>query len=113
MADAETDSLVELRDALRRFAAERDWDQFHTPRSLAISLSLETAELLEHYQWREVAEDPGKLRDEVADVLLYLVRFADRLGIDLAQAARDKIEVNAVRYPVAEFRGSSRKSRRS
>lgn len=103
------DALSELRDALRRFADERDWNQFHTPKNLAAALAVEAAELLEHYQWTEIAADPAKVREELADVLLYLIRLADRLDVDLAVAARDKIALNARKYPVEKARGSARK----
>lgn len=109
-------SLAELRDALRRFAAERDWDQFHFPKNLAIALSVEAAELLEHFQWLPDVESAalptetrGKVREELADVLLYLIRLADKLDIDLAAAAFDKIAVNAKKYPVHKARGTSKK----
>jgi dCTP diphosphatase len=111
------DALTELRDRLRRFADERDWRQFHAPKNLAIALSVEAAELLEHFQWlsedasRELPPaDLAKVREELADVLLYLVRLADELGVDLAAAARDKIKRNAEKYPAAKARGTSRKS---
>src|ERR1700677_1174618 len=91
------DSLKSLRDALRQFALDRDWDQFHFPKNLAIALSVEAAELLEHFQWLPdlesavlPAETRAKIREELADVLLYLVRLADKLDIDLAAAAVDK-----------------------
>jgi dCTP diphosphatase len=111
------DALAELRERQRAFAAERDWQQFHAPKNLAIALSVEAAELLEHFQWLS-AEDSRRLppaglaavREELADVLLYLVRLADELGVDLAAAARDKIELNARKYPVDKARGTSRKS---
>jgi dCTP diphosphatase len=109
-------SLEELRDALRRFAAERDWDQFHFPKNLAIALSVEAAELLEHFQWladvesaAPPAETRAKIREELADVLLYLVRLADKLDIDLAAAAFDKVAINAGKYPVHKARGTSKK----
>lgn len=109
-------SIEQLRDALRRFSLERDWDQFHSPKNLAMALIVEAGELLEHFQWmseRESAElTPAKLsevRAEIADVFIYLVRLADRLGIDLLAAAATKIDQNARRYPADEFRGSSRK----
>ena len=109
-------SFAELRDALRRFAAERDWDQFHFPKNLAIALSVEAAELLEHFQWLPdvesaalPAETRTKVREELADVLLYLVCLADKLEIDLAAAAFDKIAVNAKKYPVHKARGTSKK----
>ncbi len=103
------DALLALRDALREFADARDWNQFHSPKNLAAALSVEAAELLEHYQWSETASDPAKVREELADVLLYLIRLADKLDIDLAAAARDKIALNAAKYPVEKVRGSARK----
>ncbi len=109
-------SLKELRGALQRFASERDWDQFHSPKNLAIALSVEAAELLEHFQWMPEAESKvlspdqqAKVREEIADVLLYLIRLADKLNIDLLAAASDKIRVNAAKYPVDKARGSSKK----
>jgi len=109
-------SLEELRDALQQFASERDWDQFHSPKNLAIALSVEAAELLEHFQWTPEAdtavlstETHAKVREEIADVLLYLIRLADKLNINLLAAASDKIGVNAAKYPVDKARGSSKK----
>jgi NTP pyrophosphatase (non-canonical NTP hydrolase) len=109
-------SLEQLRAALRQFASDRDWDQFHSPKNLAIALSVEAAELLEHFQWTLEADSAGltreqhtKVREEIADVLLYLIRLADKLDIDLLAAATDKIRVNAVKYPVEKARGSSKK----
>ena len=109
-------SLETLRDALRRFASDRDWEQFHSAKNLAIALSVEAAELLEHFQWMLEAEstalDPdqhAKVREEVADVLLYLIRLADKLGIDLLAAAHEKLTLNAAKYPVEKARGSSKK----
>ena len=106
------DALTELRDAMRRFAAERAWERFHTPKNLAMALSGEAGELIEHFQWltaEESASLPAPVREEVAlemaDVLLYLVRLGDVLGIDLAEAARRKIAINAGRYPVERVRG--------
>ncbi len=110
------DALVVLRDALRRFAAERDWDPFHCPKNLAIVLSVETAELLEHFQWLTDAESAAlpsetcaKVREELADVLLYLIRLADKLDIELTAAAVDKLAVNAKKYPVDKARGTRKK----
>ncbi|MCX7056591.1 MAG: nucleotide pyrophosphohydrolase [Proteobacteria bacterium] len=112
----DTDALGELRDQLRGFAEERDWRQFHAPKNLASALSVEAAELLEHFQWLGegasrclTAKQLAPVREEIADVLIYLIRLADELGIDLAQAARDKIEINARKYPVEKSRGSIRK----
>jgi dCTP diphosphatase len=108
--------LDELRDALRTFAAERDWEQFHTPRNLATALIVECAELLEHFQWlgdgpaaRLPDDKQAAVREELADVLLYLVRLSDRLGVDLYPAALDKLEANARKYPVEKARGRSTK----
>ena len=106
--------LTALRDHLRQFAVERDWDQFHDPRNLAISLSIEASELLEVFQWKKDDRPltPEKLqcaKEELADVLLYLIRLADKLDIDLVAAAREKIIVNGQKYPVDKSRGSPRK----
>ena len=110
------DSLDDLAQALRHFAAERAWEPFHSPKNLAAALTVEAAELLEHFQWATEAEsrtlDPqrlGEVAQEIADVLLYLVRLADELGIDPVAAAREKMRLNAERYPVDRARGSSRK----
>ncbi len=115
-SSAGSDPLEKLRNTLRQFSAERDWDQFHTPKNLAIALSVEAAELLEHFQWMPEAEPaalaPGqkaKVREEIADVLLYLIRLADKLNIELVDAATDKIRINAEKYPVEKARGSSKK----
>ncbi|MGE0338057.1 MAG: nucleotide pyrophosphohydrolase, partial [Gammaproteobacteria bacterium] len=97
-------------------AAEREWEQFHTPKNLAIALSIEASELLEHFLWA-VDGDSGHLTpekhqevsEEAADVLLYLVRLADKLGIDLLEAANSKMDRNAEKYPVSKARGSSKK----
>lgn len=113
-----TDPLRELRDALRAFAAERDWDQFHSPKNLSMALSVEAAELLEHFQWLK-EEDSRQLPpqaleeigEEMADVLLYLVRLADKLDIDIVRAAKDKMRLNAEKYPADKSRGNSKKYR--
>ncbi len=102
-----TDSLDELRERQRRFAAERDWEQFHQPKNLAMSVAIEAAEIMEHFQWltadQSASLDAAARREvgnEIADVLLYLVRLADVLDIDMAAAAREKIALNALKYPV-------------
>jgi NTP pyrophosphatase (non-canonical NTP hydrolase) len=106
----------QLRDQLRIFAAEREWDQFHSPKNLAMALCVEASELLEKFQW--LSEDQSRnlspellpaVGEEAADVLLYLIQLSDKLGIDLIVAARDKLERNAQKYPVDKARGSSRK----
>jgi NTP pyrophosphatase (non-canonical NTP hydrolase) len=111
-----THGLNQIRDALREFAAERDWDQFHSPKNLASALSVEAAELLECFQWLSEAESraltPAQLaevRDEMADVLNYLVRLADKLDVNLLEAARDKIQKNALKYPADKSRGNAKK----
>ena len=111
-----TDPLRDLRDELRAFAAARDWDQFHSPRNLPTALAVEAAELLEPFQWLTEEqsralppETRAAVEEEMADVLLYLVRLADKLDVDLAAAARAKIARNGEKYPVEKARGSSRK----
>ena len=101
-----SDSLNDLRARLRQFAAERDWEQFHVPKNLAMSVAIEAAEILEHFQWltpEESAALPESRRAavayEIADVLLYLVRLADVLDIDPLEAALDKMVINARKYP--------------
>ena len=108
--------LESLRNQLRAFAAERDWDQFHSPKNLAAALTVEAAELLEHFQWLTEAESKqlppealAAVRAEVADVLLYLIRISDKLGIDLIAAANAKIQLNGEKYPVDKARGNSKK----
>lgn len=109
-------NLHSLRDELRAFAAERDWDQFHTPKNLASALSVEAAELLEPFQWLKTGE-PAELDDkkraairhELADVLIYLVRLADKLDVDLMAAAAEKLAHNRAKYPAEKVRGDSRK----
>jgi len=109
-------SLEDLRTALQRFASERDWDQFHSPKNLAIALSVEAAELLENFQWTPevdslvlAPDQHAKARHEVGDVLLYLIRLADKLNIDLLAAAAEKMQLNAAKYPVEKARGNSKK----
>ena len=108
--------LAELKERIRAFVAERDWDQFHSPKNLAMALSVEAAELVEIFQWltEEESAKPDAARrqraaEELADVLWFLVRIADRLDIDLLQAAGEKLERNAAKYPVARVRGQARK----
>jgi len=108
--------LEKLRDQLRAFAAERDWDQFHSPKNLASALAVEAAELLENFQWlteaqsKQLSADALKnVRAEIADVLLYLIRISDKLGIDLIAAANEKITLNATKYPVEKAHGNSTK----
>ncbi len=111
------DSLEQLRQRLAEFAAVRDWDQFHSPKNLSMALIAEAAELVEHFQWLNEAQSrslpPEKLEavgQELADILIYLIRTADKLDIDLLDAARRKIKLNDQRYPVARVRGDSRRA---
>jgi len=110
------DRLETLRARIAAFAAERDWDQFHNPKNLAMALAGEAGEVLEHFQWltpEEAAHLPPATRAEVAlecaDVLLFLLRLADKLDIDLAAAAEKKLALNAKKYPVAKARGRATK----
>lgn len=110
------DSLLRLREHLREFAAERAWEPYHTPKNLAMALAGEAGEVIEHFQWltaEQSAQLPADVHDavalELADVLLYLVRLADVLAIDLADAAERKLAINAARYPVALARGRADK----
>ena len=106
----------DLRDVICAFARARDWEQFHTPKNLVMALSVETAELMEHFQWLTAAQSASlsaknkeEVAQEIGDVLIYLTRLADVLGIDPLQAAFDKIEINAVKYPVDKSKGNNTK----
>ncbi len=106
----------DLRASIRAFAQARDWEQFHTPKNLIMALSVETAELMEHFQWLTPAQSSSldaqtkaEVAQEIGDVLIYLTRLADVLGIDPLQAAFDKIELNAVKYPVDKAKGNNTK----
>lgn len=108
--------LEELKQRLREFARERDWEQYHSPKNLASALIVEAAELLEHFQWLTQVQSRAldadrreQVAQELADVLIYLVRLADRLEIDLLAAAERKMALNAVKYPADRVRGSARK----
>lgn len=102
-----------LLSDLRKFVAVRDWGQFHTAKNLAVSISIESAELLEHFQWSEHQspdrEELRQIQDEVADVLLYLMLLSDRLGFNLLEAGSQKLSKNITKYPVERCRGSSLK----
>ncbi|ROS72170.1 NTP pyrophosphatase (non-canonical NTP hydrolase) [Curtobacterium sp. PhB130] len=97
-----------LRDDLRRFVAERDWAQFHSPENLAKSISIEAAELLECFQWSSQA-DVDRVRGELADVLTYCHLLADRLGLEPGAIIREKLAVTREKYPVDQVRGRSTK----
>ncbi|EHA8587631.1 dCTP pyrophosphatase 1 [Cocos nucifera] len=111
-------TLDDLKKKMAEFARERDWDQFHSPRNLLLALVGEVGELSEIFQWRgEVPkglpdwkeEEKEHLGEELSDVLLYLVRLADICGVDLGKAALRKVELNALKYPVHQCKGSSKK----
>ena len=110
------DSLHDLTDQINQFAKAREWHQFHSPKNLASALIVETAELLEHFQWltEQQSQDlsPEKCEAvgaEIADVLLYLIQLAHALGIDPISAAQAKLKLNALKYPANLARGSSKK----
>ena len=105
---------IKLR--LRQFAEERDWDQFHSPKNLAMALIVEAAELVEHFQWLTEEQSqtlpPKKLAEveqEIADIQIYLIRLADKLGVDMEKAVNAKIELNEKKYPAEKVRGSAMK----
>ena len=109
--------IQQLQQQIRAFRDQRDWMQFHSPRNLAVSISLEASELLEHFQWitdekssKQVAEERRtQIATEIADVAIYLLELSDNLGIDLKQAIEAKLQSNAEKYPVEKARGSSLK----
>ena len=108
--------LDTLKHRLRDFADSRDWNQFHSPKNLCMALSVEIAEITEHFQWlteeqsRNLPQDKlEEVSTELADTLLYLIRLADKLNIDLVAAASSKIELNAKKYPVDMSRGNAKK----
>ena len=108
--------LAALRDELRRFSDARDWNQFHSPKNLAMALSAEAGELLEVFQWlteeqsRNLPADAkAKAEEEIADILLYLVRLGDVLGVDPVAAAQRKLAVNERKYPADKARGNAKK----
>lgn len=109
-------TIAEIQSDIRNFVDVRDWDKFHNPKDLSISLSLEAAEVMEHFQWKneaEVADHVNKNRsevaDELADVLYYTLLIARKLNIDLSEAFDKKMIKNKVKYPVAKARGNNKK----
>ena len=109
-------SLENLKNQLRNFAEERDWDQFHSPKNLSMALIAESAELVEHFQWLTEeqsktlsADKLAEVEQELADIQIYLIRIADKLGVDLLEAVSNKIELNEKKYPADKVRGSARK----
>ena len=116
MSPREIDSLDTLRQKIRAFAKARAWERYHTPKNLAMALSVEAAEMLEPFQWltaeqsQQLSPDQHEVvRQEIADVLIYLTRLADLLDIDLLDAAADKLAINAAKYPIDKAHGNARK----
>jgi NTP pyrophosphatase (non-canonical NTP hydrolase) len=114
MPNDATQTIQSLKDLMRAFVDERDWQQFHSPKNLSMSLAIEAAELMEHFQWidvpasRQVKGDPTKLAaigEELADVLCYALALANELDLDISENIRAKMIKNAAKYPAAEFRG--------
>lgn len=106
--------IKQLQQMIRKFRDERDWMQFHNPKNLACSISIEAAELLEHFQWKTPEESEllgkeqkEKISHEIADVAVYLLELADNLDIDLVQAIKDKLALNAAKYPIIKAKGSA------
>ena len=109
-------SLAELQQAIRRFCEDRDWDQFHNPKDLSISLALEAAEVMEHFQWKNAAEmaqhstiHKEDIADELADVFYWVLLLSNKLDVDLVEAFQRKMKKNEAKYPVAKAKGSHKK----
>ena len=108
--------LNSLKEKLRDFAEQRDWDQFHSPKNLSMALIAEAAELVEHFQWltekesAQLNEDKlEEVRQELADIQIYLIRIADKLNVDLLEAVTDKMKINETRYPAEKVKGQHKK----
>jgi dCTP diphosphatase len=117
LADSAT-TVAELKSRVLAFVRERDWEQFHAPKNLSMALAAETAELMEHFLWttpeesRAVAQDPAKrakIAEELADVVIYALEFANATGLDVAAAVEAKMAANAKKYPVEKSRGRADK----
>jgi len=109
-------NISEIQNQLKKFAIERDWEQFHTPKNLAMALSVEASELVEIFQWLNAEESNSpdqrqieEINSEVADIAMYLLRFCSVLGIDLEKAIESKLESNAEKYPVNLSKGNAQK----
>ncbi len=108
--------MDDLRATIRAFIEERDWQQFHSPKNLAMALSVEVAEIVEHFQWlseeqsRNITpEKLAEIREEIGDVMIYLTELAEKLGIDPLEAARAKVEINSEKYPATLVKGKAAK----
>lgn len=116
MSEKKETNINIIKKRLRDFAEARDWDQFHSPKNLSMALSVEVAEIIEHFQWLTEEQSSHlsqnkreKVKTELADTLIYLIRLADKLDIDLLDAALNKIEVNERKYPVDKAKGNAKK----
>ena len=113
-------NIKEIQEKLSKFAEERDWDQFHSPKNLVMALTSEVGELTELFQWltegqSSIKDDSFKtdeIRQEIADIFIYLLRLADKLDIDIEEAVREKIEINAKKYPIDLAKGNATKYNR-
>lgn len=103
------DSLKELEHEIKTFNKDRDWDKFHTPAALAKSISIESAELLECFQWNEEQYDKEKVQEELADVINYCLQMSTVMGFDVKTIVKDKMKKTAVKYPVDKCKGKSTK----
>ena len=108
--------MKDLMLKIRKFIQDRDWEQFHSPKNLAMALSIEAAEIMEHFQWKTAEESRqldeetfNEVKDEIGDTFVYLLRLCDEMGIDPIEAANDKMKKNAIKYPVEKARGNSKK----
>ncbi len=110
----ETTTVAELIRLMEGFVAEREWEPFHDPKNLSMSIAIEAAELMEHFQWLRsdqldaVRDDPeamAKIAEEIADIMAYVLSFASTMGIDISSALAEKMRKNAVKYPAEDFRG--------
>jgi dCTP diphosphatase len=116
VTSTDDNGVKEITGRLLKFRRERDWEQFHSPKNLAISISVEAAELLEHFQWVAESENltlekKHEIAKELADIFNYVVMLAEDLGIDIIESSREKIEENGKKYPVEKARGSAKKYR--
>jgi NTP pyrophosphatase (non-canonical NTP hydrolase) len=110
------EKLEKLKMQIQEFAKDRDWDQFHSPKNLSMALSVEAAEIVEHFQWlteeqsEELSEEKlGLIENELADTFIYLIRLADKLDVDLFEVAQKKIEINKQKYPIGKAKGNAKK----
>jgi len=104
-------NIKEIQDKLARFAEERDWNQFHSPKNLAMAITSEVGELNELFQWLTEEQsnnvDNNEVRQEIADIFIYLLRLSDKLDIDIEEAVKEKIEINAKKYPIDLAKGNA------